>query len=164
MSAVNLKDGYKFYQVTVYMSVDCECLSSICTELDFQSIIEFCLQPQILFSKRAVQVVVQAKNASDAYEKASHVFGGYFTNIGDKIYRALDKFVVKTYYYRVIYNVKDNVWIAKKIPECYGAKDDVVLFNTVAGHVECYVYAPNDKETVKCAKNLFVMYIEGDGH
>ena len=164
MSAVNLKDGYKFYQVTVYMSVDCECLSSICTELDFQSISEFCLQPQILFSKRAVQVVVQAKNASDAYEKASHVFGGYFTNIGDKIYRALDKFVVKTYYYRVIYNVKDNVWIAKKIPECYGAKDDVVLFNTVAGHVECYVYAPNDKEAVKCAKNLFVMYIEGDGH
>ena len=160
MSAVNLKDGYKFYQVTVYMSVDCECLSSICTELNFQSISEFCLQPQILFSKRAVQVVVQAKNESDAYEKASHVFGGYFTNIGDKIYRALDKVVVKTYYYRVIYNVKDNVWIAKKIPVCYGAKDDVVLFNTVAGHVECYVYAQNDEEAIECAKNLFVKYIE----
>ena len=160
MSAVNLKDGYKFYQVTVYMSVDCECLSPICTELDFPSISEFCLQPQILFSKRAVQVVVQAKNESDAYEKASHVFGGYFTNIGDKIYRALDKFVVKTYYYRVIYNVKDNVWIARKIPVCYGAKDNAVLFNTVAGHVECYVYAQNDEEAIEKKKNLFVKYIE----
>lgn len=160
MSAVNLKDGYKFYKITVHLNVECESSAISCTELDFQSISEFCLEPQLIFSKRIVEVIVQAKNENEAYERTSHIFGGYFIDIGDRIYRALDKLVVRNYYYRVIYNIKDNVWLAKKIPVCYGAKDNAVLFNTVAGHVECYVYAQNDEEAVECAKNLFVKYIE----
>lgn len=160
MSAVNLKDGYKFYKITVHLNAECESSAISCTELDFSSISEFCLEPQLILSKRVVEVVIQAKNENEAYEKASHIFSGYFTNIGDKIYRALDKLVVRNYCYRVIYNVKDNVWIANKIPVYHYAKDGVVLFNTIGGHVECYVYAPNENDAIKNAKNSFVNYIE----
>ena len=160
MAAVNLKKGYKFYNITVYFNAECESFTISCSECDLQSISEFCLQPQLTFLSRSLNITIQAKNQNEAYEKAAHIFSAYMTEIGDKVYRALDKLVVRNYYYRVIYNVIDNVWLANKIPVYHEAKDGVVLFNTIGGHVECYVYAPNENDAIKNAKNSFVNYIE----